>query len=296
MGDAALATHDVVGAFFLAHEAQPVEMGDLGRHQRPWRPVCVAPFFAGAGDEQKAASRRHQRGDSGEGIAPQIAVEGLERVALVDEIEGAKPVGRWREKVGDAVVDIGSGKTLARPADGFRGEIESDRPVSGGGDGLCVVTEAAGDIDRRPAFARMGGEPFGQGRLRFEIGPGNRAVAAMSLAIDRLEIGAPRLRAALGVRQSCQPRPFRRRGERDADIWLLDGEARLQPSARRVDQQSTSSRNDNHTMGAMRRSPAEPSHQGRRSSLIELSAEDLAPGQQRGMQPHRAPAAGRVST
>src|SRR5208282_872813 len=106
---------------------------DLPACKRPGRTGDFLPIAPRAGDDQQAAARGDEARQRLGGSRQQTLWQGLERVALVHEIESPAPLWRRREKIGGAKFDAFARKTLERPIDRARDQIEGGhaRPSPG---------------------------------------------------------------------------------------------------------------------------------------------------------------------
>ena len=161
-----------------------IRLGDSGQGG----PGDLLALVARPRDHQQQPARRDQRGERLRRLVQQRVGQGLQRVAFMDEVESAAPVGRRREQVRGAIVDGALRKTPLRPGDGRLDQIESGDARAGGGERLGIVAEPAADIERAQAVERPApGEPGGEQRMRREIGPGHAGGVALGEAIHRLE-------------------------------------------------------------------------------------------------------------
>ena len=129
------------------------------------------------------------------------------------EIERPAPFRRRREKIGGEKFNAFARKTLARPIDRARDQIEGGHARPGLGQSERIVAEPAADIQgAQPRQRTMFAKPLRQQRMRREIGPGHAGRVALGQRIDRLEPTAAhwvRRDAARGFMrvEGVEPRP-----------------------------------------------------------------------------------------
>lgn len=128
-------------------EAVVAELAEFTIAEGPGGTVGLGVVGSPVGGEAEFAVGGDEAGDRGDGLGANVEGEGLKGAVFPDEVEGVVPMVGEVEEVGGGVGDGGIGEALLAPGDRGGGDVEGGDAVTGGGNGLGVVAEAATDDD-----------------------------------------------------------------------------------------------------------------------------------------------------